>query len=107
MSKLLPQLLPAAVKCTDEGSPVIREAALGFLVQTALKVIGSSVDTQAADEAAGLLLSCPPAGTAHLCSACCHSQTRPQPKHAEQDGQKHGLSLTSCANTDISHLICA
>eukprot|EP00775_Hariotina_reticulata_P007310 gene7310-7523_t len=37
MSKLLPQLLPAAVKCTDEGSPVIREAAFAFLVQTALK----------------------------------------------------------------------
>lgn len=36
--KLLPGVVPAAVKCTDEGSPVIREAAFSFLVQAALKV---------------------------------------------------------------------
>lgn len=36
--KLLPAVVPAAVKCTDEGAPAIREAAFSFLVQAALKV---------------------------------------------------------------------
>lgn len=36
--KLLSEVVPAAAKCTDEGAPAIREAALGFLVQAALKV---------------------------------------------------------------------
>lgn len=36
--KLLPLVIPAAAKCTDEGAPSIREAAFGFLVAAALKV---------------------------------------------------------------------
>ena len=36
--KLLPGVIPAAVKCTDEGAPAIRDAAFSFLVQAALKV---------------------------------------------------------------------
>ncbi|WIA20537.1 hypothetical protein OEZ85_004931 [Tetradesmus obliquus] len=35
--KLVAGVVPAAVKCTDEGAPSIREAALNFLVQLALK----------------------------------------------------------------------
>jgi hypothetical protein len=37
-SKLVASIVPAAVKCTDEGAPSIREAAFNFLVQLALKV---------------------------------------------------------------------
>lgn len=38
VSKLMPVVMPAAAKCTDDGSPAIREAAFGFLVQATLKV---------------------------------------------------------------------
>lgn len=36
--KLVPAVIAAAAKCTDEGAPSIREAAFNFLVQAALKV---------------------------------------------------------------------
>lgn len=38
VSKLMPVVVPAAAKCTNEGAPSIRDAAFGFLVQAALKV---------------------------------------------------------------------
>jgi cytoskeleton-associated protein 5 len=38
VTKLMPVVVPAAAKRTDEGAPSIREAAFGFLVQAALKV---------------------------------------------------------------------
>lgn len=38
VTKLMPMVVPAAAKRTDEGAPSIREAAFGFLVQAALKV---------------------------------------------------------------------
>jgi cytoskeleton-associated protein 5 len=38
VAKLQPGVLPAAAKCTDEGSPSIREAAFAFLAAAALKV---------------------------------------------------------------------
>lgn len=38
MMKLLAAVIPAAAKCTDDGAPAIREAAMAFLVQAALKV---------------------------------------------------------------------
>jgi hypothetical protein len=36
--KLVPAVIPAAAKCAEDGSPAIREAALAFLVQAALRV---------------------------------------------------------------------
>lgn len=38
ITKLQPGVLPAAAKCTDEGSPAIREAAFAFLAAAAIKV---------------------------------------------------------------------
>lgn len=43
VAKLQPGVLPAAAKCTDEGSPVIREAAFAFLAAAAVKVRGLGV----------------------------------------------------------------
>jgi hypothetical protein len=36
--KLLPAVVPAAAKCTEDGAPAIREAATALLVQMALRV---------------------------------------------------------------------
>lgn len=41
--KLIPGVVPAAVKCTDEGAPSIRDAAFSFLVQAAFKVGGGMI----------------------------------------------------------------
>lgn len=38
VTKLMPVVVPAAAKRTDDGAPPIREAAFAFLVQSALKV---------------------------------------------------------------------
>lgn len=40
VAKLMPVVMPAAAKRTDEGAPSIREAAYAFLVQATLKVGG-------------------------------------------------------------------
>jgi hypothetical protein len=40
--KLLPAVIPAAAKCTEDGAPTIRDAATGLLVHMALRVRGSA-----------------------------------------------------------------
>lgn len=38
LSKLAPQLLPAAAKCAEEATPSLREAAMSFMAAYAVKV---------------------------------------------------------------------
>lgn len=95
VSKLMPLVVPAAAKCTDEGAPTIREAAFGFLVQATLKVgcmlNGAAVSSQSVLELVAV-------GSFHACM-CANSIRK-----AVKADSAHVLSYAISAWSHTTHL---